>query len=300
MSAPRLAAESLIWRNRRERITRNEALAACLVLVGVLAAFIIGRQALADSLRSMRSHAPLCAGLAAFFSVVSVAQRRTLKRAQFPRSWLAAVPVKPSIARWEAFLIETRPAGAALAMLSILAVPAAVMALVQGLGFKPILIVWACLSGGIALGVALSFLIPQPKPVISPPGSRYVPKARAKRTAPVRASLSALGHWPIRQMFAWAQPKVVARATIPVLVMMPLGTMADTAMIVIALFGILFAMALLVTAVISVSRAARRWLAPLPVRDAAVIRAILIPAWGVIAAAGAVGGLLLLLLRHTP
>jgi hypothetical protein len=94
-------------------------------------------------------------------------------------------------------------------------------------------------------------------------------------------------------MFAWAQPKVVARALIPVLVMMPLGTKADEAMIAIALFGLLFAMSLLSSAVISVGRAAQRWLAPMPVRQAAVLRAILLPVWSVIAAASVIAALLL-------
>ena len=58
--------------------------------------------------------------------------------------------------------------------------------------------------------------------------------------------LSALGSWPVRQMFAWAQPKIVARAMIPILVMMPLGTTADAAMVVIALFGVVGALLLIV------------------------------------------------------
>jgi hypothetical protein len=65
-------------------------------------------------------------------------------------------------------------------------------------------------------------------------------------------------------------------------------------MIAMGLFGVLLAMVLLSGAVISVSRNARRWLAPVPVRRAAIIRAILLPAWGVIAAASVTGALLLL------
>ena len=69
---------------------------------------------------------------------------------------------------------------------------------------------------------------------------------------------------------------------------------ADAAMVVIALFANLGALLLLWSAVISASRAARSWLAPLPAGRGAVIRAFLLPASAVIVAAGAMGALLLL------
>jgi hypothetical protein len=295
MSGPRLATEALRWRNRSSRIAINTVAIAVLVLIGLFAAMIIERQALAPLVQWLRANGLGCAAFAAFFSAIGVAQRRNLLRAQFPRSWLAAVPVRAATARWEAFLIETLPAGISLATLCVLAV---LLSLALVFTSKPdliaIFVVWAHLSGGVAGGVALSFLIPVSKPVDLPPGSRYVPKPRINRSAIIRPSLLALGRWPIRQMFAWAQPKVVARALIPVLVMMPLGTKADDAMIAIALFGVLFAMSLLSGAVISVSRAAQRWLAPVPVGQAAIIRAFLFPAWGAIAVASAIATALLL------
>jgi hypothetical protein len=294
MNAPRLITERLRWRNRRWRIKPYPIVAVFVAVIGLLMILIAARTDLADCLRWLRSHGPSCAGFAAFFTAVAVAQRRASQRRQFPRSWLAAVPVKPAIARWEAFLIEALPAAVAWAALCLLALFAMLSTLGQDGEAKTILAVLAFFCGGVALGVGLSFLIPQSKPEILPPGSRYVPKTKANRAAPIQASLAALGRWPIRQMFAWAQPKVVARATIPVLVMMPLGTMADTAMIVIGVFGVLFAMSLLWGAVLSVSCAARQWLAPLPVRAAAVMGAFLLPVWGAIVAAAAIGALLLL------
>jgi hypothetical protein len=293
MNAPRLISERLKWGNRRSRIKPYQTVAASVALIGLLAILIAAREDLADSLLSLRSHGLSCAGFAAFFTAVAVAQRRASQRRQFPRSWLAAVPVEPTMARWEAFLIEALPAAVALAVLCLLALFATLSTIGQDGEVKTILAVLAFFAGGVALGVGLSFLIPQSKPVVLPPGSRYVPKTKANRAAPIQASLAALGRWPIRQMFAWAQPKVVARATIAVLIMMPLGTMADTAMIVIGVFGVLFAMSLLWSAVLSVSCAARRWLAPLPVRATAVIGVHLLPVWGAIMAAAAIGALLL-------
>jgi hypothetical protein len=294
MNMPRLTAARLIWRNRRARVKPYQIAAIILAPIGLFTVLLCARDA-PDSLQWLRSHGPWCAGFAAFFSAVAIAQRRALLRRQFPRSWLAALPVKPAIARWEAFLLEAVPAGAALAVLCLLAVFALLLTAVgQNARATTILAVWAFFSGGVALGVGLSFLIPRSKPVVLPPGSRYVPKSKANRAAPIQASLAGLGSWPIRQLFAWAQPKVVARAKIPILVMMPLGTMADAAMIVIGLFGVLFALSLLCTAVFSVGRVARRWLAPLPVRAAAVVRAFLLPVWATIAGAAGTAALLLL------
>jgi hypothetical protein len=297
MSAPRLNAAGLIWRNRRARFTRSAFIIAIVLAVVLLAILSVERRTLGDSLSWLRRHGVLCAGLAACSSAVAVAQRRTLQRAKFARSWLAAVPVKPGVARWEAFLIETLPASTAVCALSLCAVLAALALALQRADIAALGVVWAHLSGGTALGVGISFLIPRPKPIDLPPGSRYVPKPKVNRAAAIRPSLSALGLWPIRQMFAWMQPKLVARAIIPILVMMPMGTTADDAMIVIALFGLLGAMSLLWSAALAVGGAARRWLAPLPARAAAVFRAFLLPAWGAIAVSCALVTLLLLVVN---
>ena len=295
MNAPRLKAAGMIWRNRTARIRMNAYVLLLGGLLAALAVLIVERHLVADAVHWLRLHQLHCAGVAAFLSAVAVAQRRTVKHVQFPRSWLAAVPVKPATARWEAFLVETLPVGIVMSALSLLALLASIATAFE-MDAQTTLIVrlWAYICAGMAIGVGLSYLIPRPRPVDLPPGSRYVPKPRLNRAALIRPSFASLGVWPIRQMFAWAQPKVVARATIPILVMMPLGTTADAAMIAIAMFGLLFGMSLLWSAVIAVSRAARRWMAPLPLQEAAIIRAFLVPVCGVIAGACAAESLLLL------
>jgi hypothetical protein len=294
VSAPRLATAKLIRRNRRARF--DAKIAAILLCLGMLIALIWAeRDSAAAALAWLRLHGLLCGALAAIASAVLTARRRALKRAEFARSWLAAVPVRVGAARWESLVIETLPAIAAIA---IIAITGLVYVLASALAHRAeifsALAVGISLSGGIAFGIVGSYLVPQPKPVILPPGSRYVPHQRGRRAAGVRPSLGALGLWPIRQMFAWAQPKIVARASIPILVMMPLGTTADAAMVAIALFGIIGALLLLWSAVISAGRAARSWVAPLPARTGVVARAILLPTCGVIAAAGAIEASLLL------
>ena len=92
---------------------------------------------------------------------------------------------------------------------------------------------------------------------------------------------------------------MVARATIPILVMMPMGTTADTGLVVIAMFGVAGALMLCCSAAIAVSRLARSWLSSLPMRDGAAVRALLNPAIAIILAASIIEALLLLVLGVT-
>jgi hypothetical protein len=110
--------------------------------------------------------------------------------------------------------------------------------------------------------------------VEAPPGSRYVPKGQSRRGRALQPSLSALGQWPLRRMFASAQPKLVARALMPVLLSMGIQTTADTAMVVIGLFAAAGALALLIPSVLAVSGAALRWLAPLPLSGRTLLRVV--------------------------
>jgi hypothetical protein len=293
VSAPRLAAAKLIFLNWRTRAGVNASVT--LLSLGALIVLLWAEATVAPPLKWLRLHGLLCAGVAAVVSAMLIARRRALNRAEFARSWLASVPVSASTARWESLLIDALPAIAAIGLLTIAAVSYALVLLIaKSAEISALFAVWACFCGGSALGVPGSFLVPQPRPVDLPPGSRYVPHQKLRAAAKIRPSLSALGSWPIRQAFAWAQPKIVSRALIPILIMMPLGTTADTAMVAIALFGTLCALFLVCSAVISASRLARRWLAPLPVRSGDLIRAFLLPAGAVIVAAGAIEALLLL------
>jgi hypothetical protein len=243
----------------------------------------------------LRLHSLVCGGLAAVASAIQVARRRVLKREEFARSWLAAVPMRLLQARWEALIIETLPATTALVALTVLGLSVGlVLAFAGGRHSSPLFSVWATLSVGVAIGVVVGYAMPAPKPVDLPPGSRYVPHHNRNRAAKIRPSLAALGAWPVRQMFAWAQPKMVARATVPILVMMPMGTNADVAMGAIAVFGVNGALVLLCMAAIRLSDRVRRWTAPLPARAGIVTRAFLLPTFAVLVGASAIEGLLLL------
>jgi hypothetical protein len=295
MAGPRLIAARLIRRNRSSGAKMRERILAAAGFGVMIALMWAERDVVAQALTWLRLHGLVCGGLAAIASAFQVARRRVLKREEFGRSWLAAVPIRAATARWEALIIETLSATVALAALTVLAASMGLVLAFAGDGHRaPLFAVWATLSAGVAVGVVVSYAMPTPKPIDLPPGSRYVPHNKAHRAAKIRPSLAALGAWPVRQMFAWAQPKMVARATVPILVMMPMGTTADDAMGAIAVFGVTGALMLLCMAATRVSHRVRRWMAPLPVRSGLAMRAFLRPTFGVIAAAGAVEGLLLL------
>jgi len=272
--APRLLTAYLVSRNGGPSAARLYLLAALALPMSLIA--IVSRYP-----QILHRHALLLAGLAAFVACVLVARRRSLKRTQASRSWIAALPVQPSIARWETLLIEMAPA---LAMAGALVLAFAIAS------------VWVAsaiftgleMTGGVVLGTLVSYCVPAPKVVDLPPGSRYVPHRRVAKVPVPRGSLSALGAWPVRQMFASARPKAVARATLPILLIMPLGTTADSAMLVLALLAVIGALMLLVSSVITVGAWAARWVQPLPLSDGLLSRQLLAAALAVMLCAAAV------------
>jgi hypothetical protein len=279
-ATPRLNARRLTRRNggAHARLRSYLWIAAIAAVLGGLL-WWVGTEHAAQGVAWLREHRLGCAGFAGIVSAVAIARRRVLKRTEFAKSWLAAVPIRPAAARLEAFCIEMLPMGVTLAGLALLALACAAFNV-------EVLRLWLSMSAAVAMGAALSYAIPAPKPIDLPPGSRYVPHGRVKRAASIAPSLAALGLWPIRTMFARAQPKVIARAIVPVFVMMPLGTMADTAMVVTGIFVVIGALSLLVPAAISVSILARLWLAPLPVAGNRLMLTTLAPTVAVFAAAG--------------
>jgi hypothetical protein len=295
VAALRLITARLIRLNRSSQLKTRGRIIAVAGFGLMIALMWAERDRVAQALIWLRLHSLVCGGLAAVASAIQVARRRVLKRQEFARSWLAALPIRVLRARWEALIIETLPATAAVVALTVLGLGVGLVLAFAGGGHSgPLFALWATLSVGVAIGVVVGYAMPTPKPVDLPPGSRYVPRHNANRAAKIRPSLAALGAWPVRQMFAWAQPKMVARATVPILVMMPMGTNADVAMGAIAVFGVNGALVLLCMAAIRLSDRVRRWMAPLPARAGVVTRTFLLPTFGVMAGASAVEGLLLL------
>lgn len=265
--APRLLTAYLVSRNGGPSAVRLYLFAALALPASLVAIVSMYPQ-------NVHRHALLLSGLAAFVACVLVARRRSLKRTQASRSWIAALPVQPSIARWEALLIEMAPP-LAMAGALILAFAIASMweasAIFTGLE----------MTGGVVLGTLVSYCMPAPKAIDLPPGSRYVPHRRVAKAPVPRGSLSALGTWPMRQMFARARPKAVARATLPILLIMPMGATADSAMLMLAMLAVIGALLLLVSSVMAVGARAARWVQPLPLSDVLLSRRLLAPALAV-------------------
>jgi len=231
-------------------------------------------------------HALFLAGLAAFVACVLVARRRSLKRTQALRSWIAALPVQPSIARWETLLIEVAPA---LAMAGALILAFAI----TNMWVASAIFTGLEITGGVVLGTLVSYCVPAPKVVDLPPGSRYVPHRRVVKAPVPQGSLSALGTWPVRQMFASARPQAVARATFPILLIMPMGATADSAMLALAMLAVTGVLLLLVSSVVAVGARAARWVQPLPLSDGPLFRQLLAPALAVMFCAAVVAAWLL-------
>jgi hypothetical protein len=290
-STPRLMTAYLIRCNRKT-LPQLRGWAVLLAGAGLVALVLLygERGRLAQVVEWLREHILAASGLASIATAIAVARRRYAERAEFAKSWLAALPMRTSMARWEALLIEMLPAAAVEAGLAGIFVGVAVSAPASS---GSALALWASMSGGVAAGAIASYAIPSPKPIDLPPGSRYVPHRRVAKASALRPSLKALGFWPLRLMFARAQPKLVTRAILPVLVLMPIGTSAATAMCVIALYGVAGVLLLLLPAAISVSVSVRAWMAPLPVRISQVMQVVVIPTLGIIVGAGAAAGLLL-------
>ena len=288
----------LAWLNRRQNHPRRYLLLALALITAwaVIAAllFAVLQPATAAALAWMHRHEFPLAGLSACMTAALVARRHAAQRSEAPRSWLAALPVRRATARWEALAIAAAPALGAICIVAA-AGGTAWMAALFAADPAPVALAstWIAVTAGIVVGAMIGYWVPVPKPIEVQPGSRYVPRPRAPGARPPAPSLSALGRWPVRQMFASARPKAVSRAVLPILLTVPLGSTADAAMLVIAMSAVLGAVLLLVSAIISVSKESCRWLQPLPLPRALLARALLIRPLAVIAAAALIAAWLL-------
>jgi hypothetical protein len=295
----------LAWLNRwRDHPRRHLLLAAALLAVWAIIAallFATARPATAAALVWMHRHQFLLAGLAACMTAALVARRHAAQRSEAARSWLAALPVRRATARWEALAIAAAPALGAICIVAAAGGTASMTALFASDPAPGALAsTWFAVTAGVVVGAMAGYLVPVPKPTEVPPGSRYVPRPRVLGARPPAPSLSALGLWPVRQMFASARPKAVTRAVLPILLMIPLGSTADAAMLVIAMSAVLGAVLLLVSAIIRVSKESGRWLQPLPLPRALLARGLLIRPLAVIVAAALIAAWLVWVMGSPP
>ena len=260
--SPRLWASRLVWRNRWLRASAWGRALTAVTLLAVVVCAALAVSDIGDVWRGrLERHRLLIAVIATGIAAILVARSRAIERSDARRSWLAALPVRASRARWESLLIACAPAG-------LMLVSGPLITLVAPLPAISIL-------GGIVLGAVVGYLIPEAQAVDLPPGSRYVPHRRLTPSAS-KPSLSALGLWPVRRLFASVRPQAVTRAAIPLLLLVPMGSTADGVMLAFGIIAGVAATALLVAAILAVSTAATRWLLPLPLRPGTIAAQVLL------------------------
>ena len=279
--APALLTVYLALGNRCRRRGRREvstALALCIAWLAAVWIYVhLHRAAAVSIIAWLHGHDLLWATISAIAGGALVSRRRALLQIAASRSWIAALPVERSAAKWQTIAVESVPALVLGCGLAALFGTLSVIAIVDGRISAPI-VTWAATTGGVVLGMGFSCLLPSARQEEIYEGSRYVPHRRRAETPIPTGSLSALGSWPVRRMFANARPKTIARAMIPVLLCVPLGSTAADVMLAIGLLTAIGAMVLLVVAIISVSAKASRWLKPLPLSSSLLARMTLIPA----------------------
>lgn len=268
---PELLTLYLTWTNRAPWRRRWSVVAIVGAWLFIAIDVHAERSAAIALLAWTQRHEVFLATVAALVSAALVARRRALRQVAASRSWTAALPVEPTQARCQAFVIDSMPA---------LVMACALAAIFGGLLlialFEPALpmprIAWAAITGGVLAGAGFGRLIPKAANEELYEGSRYVPHRRVARPPIPCAAWSALGSWPVRQAFASARPKTLARTLIPVLLAVPMGAAAADVMPAIALLAGGGAMVLLMISTRAVIVEARRWLMPLPLAPELLLR----------------------------
>jgi hypothetical protein len=279
--APVLLTAYLVWVNRGRRRGRRGLPVALALSIAWIAAVSIyvhaDRSAAISTLEWLHRHYLFWAAISAIVAGVLVSRRRALNQIAASHSWTSALPVERSIVKWQALAVDSVPALVLACGLAAMFGSLSLVALIDA-GIPAPIGAWATTTGGVVLGAGLSYLLPAARQEEMYESSRYVPHRRRAETPIPTGSLSALGSWPVRQMFGSARPKTIARAMIPILLSVPLGSTAADAMLAIGLLTAIGALVLLVAAAISVSAKASRWLKPLPIGSGLLARRTLIPA----------------------
>lgn len=269
-----------VWGNRGPAERRWTLTAASALLVGWVAAVLIAlhadRAAALSTLQWARRQTLSAAVIGAIVTAMWVSRRRTLNRMSASRAWTAALPAERSTLKWQSLLVEAVPVLALVGVLAVVFGSLSLIAVVDG-GVPAPLLPWLATTGGVVLGALLGYFMPAGRQEDSYEGSRYVPHRHRAQSAIPTASLSGLGSWPVRRMFASARPKTVRLVLVPMLLSMPMGATAADAMLAIGTLGAIGAVILLTAAAISVSAAASRWLKPLPLEASLLARSTLIP-----------------------
>ncbi len=256
---PSVRVAWLQWRN----LWRRWPLGTTAVLGAILALGLLGRVSVVSQGLLRAAGAPrLVAAVTLVLAVFLALRRHRTLLNERHRDWVGALPTDASTA--------ARSAAAVLAAGVFVALVCVLLALAARLPGWVLARLLGCLAAGVLLGAAAAFAASwraahgSPAPRLVPLRSRYtaVPGARSRSD---RASLLPLGNWPRVETRFRDRPAIRARSLLLLLLAVPMGTSAGTALAAALVWVLIVHLINLLLALVRSAFGASWWLAPTPV-----------------------------------
>ena len=261
---PSVRVAWLQWCN----LWRRWPLGAAAVVAAILALGLLGRVTVVSQglLRAADSPRLVSAVTLVLAVLLALRRHRDLLNERH-RDWVGALPTDASTAARSAAAVLAAGVTAALvcaALLIAARLPGWVLARLLG-----------CLAAGVLFGTAAAFAASWraahggPASRLAPLRSRYtaVPGARS-RSRSERASLLPLGNWPRVETRFRDRPTIRARSLLLLLLAVPMGTSAGTALAAALVWVLIVHLINLLLALVRSAFGASYWLAPTPVGPA--------------------------------
>ncbi len=259
---PSVRVAWLQWCN----LWRRWPLGAAAVVAAILALGLLGRVTVVSQglLRAADSPRLVSAVTLVLAVLLALRRHRDLLNERH-RDWVGALPTDASTAARSAAAVLAAGVTAALvcaALLIAARLPGWVLARLLG-----------CLAAGVLFGTAAAFAASWraahggPASRLAPLRSRYtaVPGARSRSE---RASLLPLGNWPRVETRFRDRPTIRARSLLLLLLAVPMGTSAGTALAAALVWVLIVHLINLLLALVRSAFGASYWLAPTPVGPA--------------------------------
>ena len=256
---PSVRVAWLQWCN----LWRRWPLGAAAVVAAILALGLLGRVTVVSQglLRAADSPRLVSAVTLVLAVLLALRRHRDLLNERH-RDWVGALPTDASTAARSAAAVLAAAVTAALVCAALLIgarLPGWVLARLLG-----------CLAAGVLFGTAAAFAASWraahggPASRLAPLRSRYtaVPGARSRSE---RASLLPLGNWPRVETRFRDRPTIRARSLLLLLLAVPMGTSAGTALAAALVWVLILHLVNLLLALVRSAFGASWWLAPTPV-----------------------------------
>lgn len=217
-------------RNRRRLLGKDPVLVWAIAVLTVSAMLGLTWTAFSGHaavlLESYASHPRWVFCAALLHAAIWTSWKRRHFREQGMNDWLIALPIEAAaVSRALALRASAAPVMQVIAILVLVGL----LDTLQASANTRIGISSLCLSAGCVLGAALGWRLARVSTAADTIiGSRYAPTPAVSRQR--GASLSALSRWPIAQAFAWSHPRAAIKIVLPVLLAMPAGVSALTAL----------------------------------------------------------------------